>query len=177
MNMHLPHRRVTWKGYRGGRLADVPGRIFESISNPFGTRQAPCAAILHVGTNDLINLDLIQFKVLMQAVISECARLLPDTIFIWSDILPRFFYKGARSQKAIEVKRKEVNRMGRKLISGMDIGRVVRHTNISWDSPFFRDDGVHLNETGQQVFTTNLREALHFFWSNPDVFQFQPSSH
>ena len=35
------------------------------------------------------------------------------------------------------------------MISGMDIGRVIRYTNISWDSPFFRVDGVHLDETGQ----------------------------
>ncbi|XP_072021493.1 uncharacterized protein [Amphiura filiformis] len=175
LNLHLRNRRVTWKGYRGGHLADVPAIITESMSR-LGGSHVPAVVIIHMGTNDLVGLDLLAFKHLLESVIAECKRLLPNTIFMWSGIIPRHFYKGARSQKGIDEKRKEVNKIAKRILARSE-GRVIRHDNFRWDMSYlFRDDDVHLDILGQDQFTGNLRRALHFFLRHPEELEYHPVS-
>ena len=150
--------------------------IFDSLFRYGGTCQwrVPRVVIIHMGTNDLIDLDIVQFKWLIEAVLLRCRQMLPDTIFIWSDILPRAFYQGARSQKGIDQKRKHVNKAAVGLFARIE-GRVIKHSNMHWyDQCLFRDDDVHLDVWGQHIFTTNLRRALFFFLRNPDELVFNP---
>ena len=171
INLHLPKRRVTWKGFRGGHLSDVPFIIQQSINRYNGTWNwhAPVVVILHMGGNDLTQLDIVRFKRTLELVVYECRRMLPNTFLIWSDILPRFSYRGACSQKAIERKRKDLNKMARALILAHE-GRVIKHPTFLWNSRnLFSADGVHLGRLGQKLFTGNLRKGLHFFRKNPEA--------
>ncbi len=133
-----------------------------------GAWQGPCwhaprFVVLHMGTNDLISRDKVQLKHLLQCVISECKRLLPYSVIIWSDILPRHFYVGAWSQSSIESKRKSVNKTAHALVWANG-GKVIKHRNFHWSNQgLFRDDFVHLSVYGQFLFTGNLQNALHFF--------------
>ena len=181
LNLHLPHR-VTWKGLRGAHLWDLPLFIFESLSRnhcgtcPWPCRHAPTFVVLHVGTNDLISIDLVCFKHMLVDMVAQCRSLLPYSTLIWSDILPRHWYQGARSQSSVELKRKTVNKTARAIVLAGG-GKVIKHANINWASrSLFRDDYLHLDILGQFLFTNNLREALHFFYRFPGALVYQAES-
>ena len=146
--------RVTWKGLHGGHLADLPLFIFEALDRHHcGACSWPCwhpptYVVMHMGENDLITLDKLGFKHLLSSVISECRRLLPFSVIVWSDILPRQHYIGAKCQSAIESKRKAVNKTAHALMYAVG-GKVIKH--------------AILEVCGQFQFTESLQGALLFF--------------
>ena len=113
----------------------------------------------------------ITWPILFQAHVCRhgCRSLLPYSTLIWSDILPRHWYQGARSQSSVELKRKTVNKTARAIVLAGGC-KVFKHANINWASrSLFRDNYLHLDTLGQFLFTNNLREALHFFYRFPEA--------
>ena len=84
----------------------------------------------------------------------------PDTIIYWSDILPRVFYFGARSQKAMEQQRKVINRWA--WACSRRIGcQVLSHPQFAWtDLSLYRFDGIHLSEAGNAVFCSDMAACI-----------------
>jgi len=172
LNLHLDSR-VSWKGLRGGHLTDLSLYLYDSlVRNHCGSCDWPCVhapsfVVIHMGTNDLTTLDTMGFKFTLEDVIAECQFLLPHSIIVWSDILPRHFYKGAWSQPSMERKRKNVNRTARAIVLSNG-GKVIRHDNIQWYlRSLFRSDLLHLDVFGHHLFTENLGAALKFFSRYP----------
>ena len=176
LNLHLSNFTVTWKGERGAHLTSVPDVLAESSQNYIDRGwYAPRVVVIHMGGNDLQSLDIIQFKNLLEELLLQCKQILPHTFFIWSDILPRHHYQGARSQKGMDIKRKSLNKTARQLFLANE-GRVIRHGNIHWSNIcLFREDSIHLSDLGNQMFTNNLMEALNLFRNNPDVLVYSPN--
>lgn len=173
LNLHL-NSRVTWKGLRGGHLTDLPLYLYDSLVNRHCgacdwpcIRHAPSFVVIHMGTNDLTTLSTLGFKFTLAEILAECQFLLPHSVIVWSDILPRHFYRGAWSQSSMEVKRKAVNSTARAMVLASG-GKVIRHDNIQWYTRcLFRSDLVHLDVLGQHFFTDNLGAALRYFSRYP----------
>lgn len=169
LNLRLPVT-VTWKGLRGAHLSAIPSIIYQAlVRHHAGSECAwPCShaprhVVLHVGTNDVLSLDLIQFKLECERVLAECRRLLPFAVIVWSDILPRHWYEGACSQSAVDKKRKSMNKTARSIVWGYG-GVVIKHANFNWACrSLFREDFVHLDIFGQFLLTNNLRKGLQHF--------------
>jgi hypothetical protein len=84
----------------------------------------------------------------------------PETCLVWSDVLPRAVYRGARSNAKVEKARKSLNNAMKHYMPQCN-GRVIHHHNIQWDAHhLFRRDGVHLNNIGNDVLLTNITDAL-----------------
>lgn len=146
--------RVSWHGKRGAGLCDLDA-LLESISGP-----TPSIIIVHIGTNDLVNVD--EFSIRQRIVLSmkKCSMFFPHTTLIWSDILPRLFYFGARSQLSLERKRRALNRWARS--QGRRLGvSILHHPQFKWsETALYRFDGVHLSPSGNRVFLGNFRDAI-----------------
>ncbi|KAJ8320014.1 hypothetical protein KUTeg_001601 [Tegillarca granosa] len=122
--------------------------------------------ILHVGGNDLIDYTTSMLCAKIEYDISILAQWLPNTIIIWSDILPRLYWRGSLNIKAIEKKRKRVNRSGRRSAFLVG-GRVIHHQDITYVCPsLFRADKVHLTDVGNALFLNNLQNELELCASN-----------
>jgi lysophospholipase L1-like esterase len=145
---------VSWLGKSGAHLCDLDA-LLEGISGP-----TPSIIIVHIGTNDLVDVD--EFSIRQRIVLSmkKCVKFFPHTTIIWSDILPRLFYFGARSQLSLERKRRALNRWARS--QGRRLGvSILHHPQFKWtETALYRFDGVHLSPTGNQVFLGNFRCAI-----------------
>ena len=84
----------------------------------------------------------------------------PNTLLIWSDILPRVFYFGARSQLSLERKRRAVNRWARSQGRRRGVS-IMHHPQFRWtETVLYRYDAVHLSPLGNRVFVDNICQAI-----------------
>ena len=111
--------------------------------------------IIHLGGNDLASVPLKKLIAMIQKDMKSYSFLFPETCLIWSDILPRATYRGARSNAKISLN----NAM--KLFMPQIKGQIIHHGNIQWDAHhLYRRDGVHMNNEGNDVLLTNMTNAM-----------------
>lgn len=129
---------------------------------------APSIILIHLGSNDLVNTPCHTLYRTVSSDLRLIHELFPRTVIIWSDILPRLFWYGARSIPAIEKARARVNRKGREVTLQVAGGRVIYHNEITHNSPaLYRHDGVHLSDIGNDIFITTIQGALEKFVKHP----------
>lgn len=143
---------VRWRGRSGARLCDLSSLISSMPANA----PPPAIIIVHLGTNDLLTIDVFSVRQSISLFMADLKAQFPDTIICWSDILPRVFYFGARSQRAMEQQRKVINRWAR--ACSRRIGcQVLNHPQFAWtELSLYRFDGIHLSEAGNAVFCNNM---------------------
>lgn len=121
--------RVTWRGHRGLRWAQVLGEVV-GISQ---VAQAPVVLVLHVGGNYLCSVPAGELMSLMKADLSRFYGFFHSLTVVWSEIVPRSVWRGARDLGAIEGPRRTVNaRMSRFVLYRG--GVVVRHRELEGDN-------------------------------------------
>lgn len=157
---------ITWMGRRGMKWGDLKTIFYSELE----TKAAPSVVIIHLGSNDLCQQKTSILYNAIRKDITELAQCLPNCVFIWSDLLPRLFWKGAKNIKKIELKRKRVNREGRNVCLKMG-GRFIKHTVDHTTPNLYWEDGVHMNDLGNDIFLHELQGALECFISS-DVWFF-----
>ena len=116
--------------------------------------------IIHLGGNDLASTPLKNLISMIQKDVKAYSNLFPEMCIIWSDILPRAVYRGARSNAKVDKARKSLNN-AMKLYMPQINGEVIHHRNIQWDAHhLYRRDGVHLNNMGNDVMLGNITQAM-----------------
>ena len=141
---------VRWLGKSGARLRDLPLLLNQMDGPP------PAMIIIHLGTNDLVSSDQFCIRQLIASTLQFCKGRYPAASIVWSDILPRVFYFGARSQVAMERQRRALNRWAKSQSAKVN-ARVLHHPNFKWsDCSLFRFDGVHLSPKGNQMFRADI---------------------
>ena len=127
---------------------------------PAGKTNVIC---IHLGGNDLVSTPLRKLTKQAQRDINTLAKLCPQTVLIWSDILARVSYRNAESNSKMEKNRKTLNSAMRAHTRNYG-GKSIRHPGINWNMPhLFRNDGVHLNDLGNDILLGNLQEAIRSF--------------
>ena len=124
--------------------------------------------ILHVGTNDLVSTDMFSMRQRIKLFLHEARLLYPKSLLIWSDILPRVFYFGANTQKAMEKKRRKINKWAEYQATKLGC-QVLHHPQFQQSKlHLFRYDAVHLSVDGNMVFRENIQLCIRSFllsWS------------
>ena len=120
----------------------------------------PTVLLIHIGTNDLIATDEFCMQQLILLLLNSCTVRFPKMVLIWSAILPRVFYFGARSQASLERKRKSLNRWAQKQCTKLG-AHYLHHPQFVWtDTSLYRYDGVHLSVRGNNIFRENLCQGI-----------------
>lgn len=146
---------MIWKGKSGARMCDLD-TLLQSIN--YGP--SPAVIICHIGTNDLVNVDEFCMRQRITVFMHQCISQFPYTRVVWSDILPRVFYFGAKSQPAVEKKRKAINRWAKKQCHVLG-AHCLHHPQFSWsETTLYRYDGVHLSDVGTKLFRGNLQSCI-----------------
>ncbi|XP_031758505.1 collagen alpha-1(I) chain-like isoform X2 [Xenopus tropicalis] len=153
--------KLHWVSRRGLRWDEIVPRAVQKAkeSGP------PSVILIHAGGNDL---GLCPMKALISTIRTDCFRLrslFEGLIIIWSDIIPRTHWRGARSHRAINRVRIKVNKAVASNVQ-KNGGLVVRHRELENNMAFFRTDGIHLNEVGLDLFNFNLQEAITLAWKS-----------
>ncbi|KAJ8307741.1 hypothetical protein KUTeg_014712 [Tegillarca granosa] len=100
-----------------------------------------------IGSNDLVSRASGVLRWEMKLDLLSLSKL-PNTTVVWSCILPRLFWYGARSQVAIDNVR----------------GRVITQSDLSdKETGCYRFDGIHLSDIGNDIYLNALQGALKSF--------------
>ncbi|XP_067322027.1 uncharacterized protein [Anolis sagrei] len=146
---------IEWRGVRGLRWYGLCPLLFRARSGP-----PPDVLVIHLGGNDL---GLLTGKALFlqaRADIKKIWRAWPEVHIAWSAIIPRRKWLGGGDVRKLEKARKRVNRAMRMFMIRQR-GYYIEHTDITREQQgFYRVDGVHLSETGNQQFLADLRQGI-----------------
>ncbi|KAM8977597.1 uncharacterized protein RCH25_047235 [Pelodytes ibericus] len=147
---------VRWFGKRGMRWVQLLPEIVE-LSRILGS---PDILVIHLGGNDLGTIPVLGLGDAIKNDLARLRVLFPDVCIVWSEVVPRNYWRCAQNQRALERSRIKLNKRVSKFVWGMG-GIAVRHRIFERNAAnFFRSDGVHLTEVGLDLFNLALQEAV-----------------
>ncbi|CAJ0959820.1 unnamed protein product [Ranitomeya imitator] len=147
---------VIWRGTRGLTWSQVLLEIVQIAR----VASSPTVVVIHAGGNDLASFPLAELLTLMRADLDKLPGFFPVMRLVWSEMIPRLVWRGARELGAMERSRRTLNQRISRFIRFKN-GVVVRHHRLEGDnSGFLLPDGVHLNDAGLDIFLDGLREGV-----------------
>lgn len=159
-NLHLPgNLTIGWHAIGGMSWAAFEHTLqYQLLFQP-----APRMVFIHLGGNDLLTHSLFKLQKWIQAGIKYLREAVPHIIILWVDILQRVDWspdRSAKINKAIERKRRRVNRFGRQYVTSTVGGHFVA-VDIDHATPgFYRSDGTHLSAVGCDFFLDTVRDEI-----------------
>lgn len=163
-NLGLSGIVISWRARSGRTLTDM-GVVINHISE--NQVRHPDVIIVHIGTNDILTMDRFSLLNLVFTFLSSLHRLFPGSVIIWSDILPRIEWRGARNQSAIDQVRQDLNRRAGRILLDLGVGLRCSHPSITCDNPslYRRDnqgnlDPVHLSVHGYKILVSDWQSSI-----------------
>lgn len=154
--MGFTHVDVQWRGVRGLRWP----QILPAAAEIGRASRGPVILVVHAGGNDVCTMRMDELLTLMKAVLERIPGFYQHVIIVWSEIIPRVVWQGARDGEEVERVRRTVNaRMARFVRSRGWV--VVRHRELEGDNRrFMMTDGIHLEPNGVEIFLSGLRTGI-----------------
>ncbi|XP_069486285.1 uncharacterized protein [Ambystoma mexicanum] len=147
---------VRWHGV-GGLRWDQLLPILAGMRERYGV---PQVVMLHAGENDLVRDTGVALLRKMKRDLGWVRDIWPQAVVVWTKLLPRRVWRGARNEGAIERARKGINREMEKFCASVKV-RVMDHKEITYEGFLvFRGDGVHLSIYGNSYYLADLSSWL-----------------
>ncbi|KAM3917711.1 uncharacterized protein RB166_016656 [Leptodactylus fuscus] len=148
--------QVVWKGVEGLRWSQVLPEVVR-LSRCI---TSPVILVLHVGGNDLGYVRKSDLVPLIRSDLESIPSFFKKVVVVWSEMVSRVNWRGARDYKAMEKVRKTVNAQLARFVRSKG-GVVVRHRELEGDnSQLMKSDGVNLNDAGMEIFLSGLQEGI-----------------
>ena len=164
--------RVTYHGLDGLKVDGLRAAIINHI----GKGKAPSTIIVHIGMNDFFRTTSSATRFRINETLSDIRTLFPETRIIWSDILPRYFYKEEDKPGAGKRVNFSLNHFAHSMCRRIPNMRHIRHRNIKAnDGSLFAWDSVYLSDKGRDLLLANWASGLEYLNANPDELGYIPS--
>ncbi|XP_044160334.1 nuclear factor 7, brain-like isoform X1 [Bufo gargarizans] len=156
LNLGFTNADLAWRGIQGLKWSQVLSEVV-SVST---LNQTPTVLVIHAGGNDLCSVPVAELISLIRFDFDRFTSFFADLIVVWSEVIPRAWWNGARNQPPIERARRLLNmRVSRHVRSKG--GVVIRHRQLEGDnSELMLQDGVLLNDNGLDIFLSGLQNAV-----------------
>lgn len=154
---------VWWQGLSGMSVY----RLKQQIRTMMRLEDAPHFLILHIAGNDIGSRKIGYLRNDLKSILRWVTRVLPNTIIIWSQVLPRITWRYSSNLSAMEKCRYRINNTIASYILNNG-GCYVRYPDIRANHTFLTADGVHLTEIGNSVFLNTLQGAIEHFMTYPN---------
>jgi hypothetical protein len=96
------------------------------------------------------------------------AKMLPGSMIVYSNILPRRTWRYSNNTDAMERTRKRLNRGLRTYLLQNNSYAIAHYDFDDSYSALYDDDGVHLSFIGKDIFINTIQEALFQFLRYPN---------
>lgn len=152
---------MLWQG-RGGLKLDKLKRHIRLLMT---LDSFPSYIVIHIAGNDIgeTRFGFLVYK--LKRLISCINLMLPNTMLIWSQILPRLHWRFSNNGTSMERLRRRLNStIGAHMIKRG--GGYIRYPDIKLSSQFVLPDSVHLTSLGNEIFLKNLQCGLEQIMSN-----------
>lgn len=155
---------VFWDYQSGMRLNNVSDSVdYMSRHYPI-----PDIMILHCGGNDIGTVPSVVVTWQAKTIFENIKTKLKDTRIVWSQVLPRMFWRNVFPTYYAEKMRKRINSCLSSYFKKHK-GCYVHYPDIYSEPKFFKADGVHLSYLGIDIMLNTLSGALYTFLQNPDA--------
>lgn len=155
-NLGFHNVDVSWRGIRGLRWSQV---LSAAVSISQSVR-GPVILVIHAGGNDVGVLRMDEMLTLMRADFERIPGFFQHLVIVWSEIIPRVTWQGARDSAALERVRRTVNSRVSRFVRAR-AGVVIRHRQLEGDNRrLMIADGVHLNNIGLDIFLSGLQDGI-----------------
>ncbi|XP_069812354.1 serine/arginine repetitive matrix protein 1-like isoform X2 [Dendropsophus ebraccatus] len=147
---------VSWRGVGGLRWLRVLSEVIAISKQVHG----PAVLVIHAGGNDLCSVRLAELISVIRSDLIRMSDFFSDSIIVWSEIVPRVVWNGARNPGAIERARRILNTRISRFVRTRG-GIAIRHRQLEGDNRrLMLQDGVHLNDIGLDIFLSGLQDAI-----------------
>ncbi|CAJ0919313.1 unnamed protein product [Ranitomeya imitator] len=122
--------------------------------------QVPQILVIHLGGNDLGKRPCRELIKDIKFDVLRLWAMFPKVLVVWSDIVPRKIWRGARSPEGVNRARIKVNKAVSRFMA-RNGAVVVRHINLeSGTGGYWRLEGVHLNAVGTDMWCLAIQEGI-----------------
>ncbi|XP_069802067.1 uncharacterized protein [Dendropsophus ebraccatus] len=105
LNLGFSQANVSWRGVGGMRWLRVLSEVIAISKQLHG----PAVLVIHAGGNDLCSVRLAELISVIKSDVIRMSELFTDSIIVWSEVVPRVVWNGARNPGAIERARRILN--------------------------------------------------------------------
>lgn len=158
---------IWWQGKCGMKWRDVEKRIKFLLK----FEDPPELLLIHCGGNDIGYVPAKKLRQNIRETLQNLQKILPSTLFVWSQILPRKQFRSDKTKKATKALNKSRARLNNSVsyIFHAVGGAYIRYPEITADCSLFQEDGVHLSHVGNDVFLNTIQGGIERFLTSPDV--------
>ncbi|XP_052684344.1 uncharacterized protein LOC128164503 isoform X2 [Crassostrea angulata] len=159
LNLGLNHFTINWNGRRGM----VWEYLYTTVSSMLIPNKQPTILIIHCGGNNIGDPQntLKGIQKFMKLTLSQIADLLPNTLIVWSHILPRSNWRQSLSTIEGENSRRRINSAIATFVLKKLNGASIKYPDIQiTQKRLFRLDGVHLSDLGNNIYINSLKNAI-----------------
>ncbi|CAJ0949968.1 unnamed protein product [Ranitomeya imitator] len=96
---------VIWRGTRGLTWSQVLPEVVRIVR----VASSPTVVVIHAGGNDLASFPLTELLTLMRANLDKFLGFFPVMRLVWSELIPRLVWRGARELSDMERSRRTLN--------------------------------------------------------------------
>ena len=148
----------------------VIGQLKQQIRKMLTFEDSPSIVIIHLAGNDIGRVKIGHLRNDIKSIISWIQHEMPNTLLVWSQILPRNAWRYSESRKAMEKCRYRLNNSIATFVLNQG-GAYIRYPEILSDKNLLSTDGVHLTTLGTNILLNTLRGGLgHFIHCQGNVF-------
>ena len=168
INLGLQQQNVSiwWQG----RSGMVVGQLKQQIKKMLTFEDPPSVLVIHLAGNDIGRFKIGHLRNEIKSIMTWLQQELPNTLLVWSQILPRNNWRYSESPKAMEKCRYRLNNSIATFVLNLG-GGYIRYPEILSDKNLIGSDGVHLTTLGTNILLNTLRGGLdHFIYRNGNVF-------
>ncbi|XP_052719751.1 uncharacterized protein LOC128191625 isoform X1 [Crassostrea angulata] len=159
LNLGLNHFTINWNG----RREMVWGYLYTTVSSMLIANKQPTILIIHCGGNNIGDPQntLKGIQKFMKLTLSQIADLLPNTLIVWSHILPRSNWRQSLSTIEGENSRRRINSAIATFVLKKLNGASIKYPDIHiTQKRLFRLDGVHLSDLSNNIYINSLKNAI-----------------
>ncbi|XP_056009528.1 uncharacterized protein LOC125680186 [Ostrea edulis] len=159
LDLGLKQFAIIWKGKRGmvwENLSSVVARMSKS-------HIPPSILILHCGGNNIGDPQntLKGIQKFMKRTLAQLGQDLPNTLIVWSHILPRGNWRKSLSNFEGEKAKKRINSAIATFVLNQLHGASIKYPDIQVSyKRLFRIDRVHLSDLGNSVLINTWKNAI-----------------
>ena len=160
--IHLTLQRldvnILWQG-RSGLTLD---RLTNHIRTLLSLEDPPNYILFHIGGNDLGCKKLGYLHYLLERFLSWLSKTMPDSMLMWSQILPRLNWRYSNNLAVMDKCRRRLNSSNGAHIN-RNGGCYICYPDFKATNQFISTDGVHLAKPGNAIFLNTIQGGLETF--------------
>ncbi|XP_068106722.1 uncharacterized protein [Hyperolius riggenbachi] len=148
--------QIYWKGCRGMRWEALLPKLVCLVDE----WPVPDILIIHLGGNDLGKVKTLNLLARMRRDFLQIRAIFPNTVLVFSEIVPRLVWYVSPNKRFFEKIRKRVNWAMCKFLSSVG-GFSYRHIDLEGGvRGLYRKDLVHLSPIGVDIFNMELQNMV-----------------